>query len=203
MKINKETTETLVKSGVSAEIIQFYGTVFEGREFYQLEDYVMLDGHLIPKQVNLFLPKFWDYVKLLSWTNENSQITAFADGSGTTNGKDCGIGVYLEKEGDFHFVSKYAGLGTNNVAELSAIYAVLMHITAYDANLLICSDSEYAIGSVTEDWNAKVNIELIQLIKNNLKYRKNIKFKHVRGHVGVTGNEISDTLAKMARRYKL
>lgn len=91
------------------------------------------------------------------------------------------------------------GPGTNNIAELTGIWLAVANAPQTTTSLLIRSDSEYAIGSLTQPWRAKKNAELIGTIRAHLHARGNVCFEHVRGHSGNPGNELADRLAGAAR----
>lgn len=112
----------------------------------------------------------------------------------------------------FHEVKKCGfGDGTNQLAELIAlVYA--MRLARTDEPTLIVSDSEYSINAVTtyrKRWeasqyhatNGKVisYLELIKYAHRLHDEKPMIRFKHVRGHTGVEGNEEADKLAGLAR----
>lgn len=128
--------------------------------------------------------------------------TAYCDGSGTTMEKVAGIGVHIVygngHDLDHVNIAENIGLGTNNRAELCAIWRALRQFPR-DAELLIRSDSEYAIGALTLDWARNVNGGLIRRIREDLDGRT-VKFEHVDGHSGIEGNEIADQLAKAGRK---
>ena len=94
------------------------------------------------------------------------------------------------------------GPGTNNVAELTGIWLAMACCPQTDIRLKIYSDSEYAIGSLTKDWRAKQNVELIQQIRAHMAARGNVELEHVRGHNGDPMNELADLWAGKARLRK-
>lgn len=125
----------------------------------------------------------------------------FTDGSGTTADKPAGIGVVIYTS-SFRpqLIAENIGLGTNNVAELRAIWRALQAFPDLGRKLLIQSDSEYAIGSLTKPWNGTANAELIQAMRADLALRPKVKIVHVDGHSGIEGQEIADQLANIGRK---
>lgn len=110
----------------------------------------------------------------------------------------CGYGVVMlpttgEKFVAYGYVPPNLGI-TNNVAELYAIYVALSLV---QGNVMLYSDSKYAIGVLT-GMNAVANVGLIQGIKNLIGDR-DVRFEHVRAHVGIELNEEADRLADYGR----
>lgn len=122
----------------------------------------------------------------------NYQI--FVDGSCRANGNG-GIGVVWLKNGEkVYEYSKGFKDVTNNIMELTAIYAALKSIKKPIDSLEIISDSEYAIGVITKPWNPKKNVELIAKIKKQLAetqklVKESISFRHTRGHQKVDSED--------------
>ena len=129
----------------------------------------------------------------------------------------CGSGciVYNGKDGESFQGSKIIGKrGTNNIGELYAIWMALDIVNSkfndkIKRNIVIFSDSDYSINVLTGKWKIKANKELIGWIKNdikNIENRYNIVWYWVKGHIGIKGNEIADSLAnnaaKMAKYVK-
>lgn len=128
-------------------------------------------------------------------------VVMYTDGSGTVSSNVAGIGVVIEGA-PFGTVElgECIGLGSNNVAELTAIFRGLQEIPDRNRQIIVRSDSEYAIGSLTKNWNSKANRELILNIREDIAWRKGlVSFEHVRGHVGIPGNERADQLANQGR----
>lgn len=130
------------------------------------------------------------------------EFIAYCDGSGTTGDKPAGIGCYINRVVDKPlFFAENIGPGTNNRAELCAIWRALRTFPDVSQKLLIRTDSEYAIGSLTKDWARNKNEELITNIRLDLGHRRgNVRFEHVDGHSGVEGNEVADKLAAIGRK---
>lgn len=130
--------------------------------------------------------------------------TAYADGSGTTAGKVAGIGVVIQVPlVPPVFLSQNVGLGTNNYAELRALWCAIRYFPDIKQKLTIFTDSEYAKNIVTQlSWNATANAELVTMIREDLAMRKGqVEIIHVNGHSKVSGNEQADCLANMGRKW--
>lgn len=130
------------------------------------------------------------------------EVIAYCDGSGTTGDKPAGIGCYVNRIVDKPLLfAENIGPGTNNRAELCAIWRALRAFPDVTQQILIRTDSEYAIGSLTLDWARNKNEELITNIRLDLGHRRGrVRFEHVDGHSGVEGNEIADKLATIGRK---
>lgn len=151
-----------------------------------------------------------------------SDIIIYSDGGCEPNPGEsgCGLAVY---DGN-NFITAYFGLyeefGTNNIAELKSLNAALLFAEQYISNgtnkVIIKTDSKYSISCLTEwidawlakDWkNSKrepvKNKEIIQpMYEKYKKIKNNIVLEHVRGHVGIEGNEVADRMATMAILHK-
>lgn len=133
--------------------------------------------------------------------DQREEAVAFTDGSGTTKERPAGIGVALYAPGRApELIAENIGPGTNNRAELMAIWRALRAVPDTAQALLIRSDSEYAIGAVSKDWARNANAELIEHIRKDLSLRGHVRFEHVDGHAGVEGNEIADRLSGIGRK---
>jgi len=91
---------------------------------------------------------------------------------------------------------------TNNVAELTAVSLALDLVSELKEpkkNIRIMTDSKYVQGMLDLNWNAKLNVELIQSLKDRiLSIESNISFHWVKGHSKIVWNEMVDKLAKDA-----
>ena len=111
-----------------------------------------------------------------------------------------GIGVVAIDGGKRRELGEYLGVGTNNIAELTAIDRAL-DLAGDDLGkrpVRIYTDSAYSIGVLSKNWKAKANQELIARMRRRLAGLSNIEFVKVSGHAGVPENERCDELARDA-----
>ena len=82
-------------------------------------------------------------------------ICVYTDGACSNNGREnaiAGIGVFFGKDDERNVSRRISGRQTNNTAELSAIievYRILEREIHAGYNIVICSDSQVAIGWCT------------------------------------------------------
>ncbi|WP_052375523.1 ribonuclease HI [Chondromyces apiculatus] len=129
-------------------------------------------------------------------------IVAYADGACSGNPGPAGLGVTMKDGARTIELSEYLGVGTNNIAELTAILRVLQEIQDATRGVVIFTDSQYSIGVLQKGWKAKANVELVAELRNALKARKNTQIRYVPGHAGHAGNERADALAREAVRAR-
>lgn len=133
----------------------------------------------------------------------SDSYVAFVDGS-YTQGGDSGYGiVIIDMNGRIYdFFGKCTNVekNSNNVAELTALLGVLKLV---DANLVIYTDSKYAINSAklpSSTEKTVSNNELIQEVKRLYNLRSSmwrVSLNHVYGHKGQEMNERADRLARL------
>ena len=92
---------------------------------------------------------------------------------------------------------EYLGVGTNNIAELTAIERGIDLAGDAGRRMRVYTDSSYAIGVLSKGWKAKANQELIARLKRQLA-PLDVEFVKVAGHAGVPENERCDELAREA-----
>ena len=129
-------------------------------------------------------------------------IRCFTDGSCVGNPGPCGTGVFIqlgEKEIKHY---RYLGEGTNNKAELSAVYDALELLekesVSPDSPVVVCTDSQYVVGILTKNWKAKANRELVLKLRVLVKKWSDITIRWVAGHADIPENEEADRLANLA-----
>jgi ribonuclease HI len=126
-------------------------------------------------------------------------VEIWTDGACSGNPGPMGIGMVVIDGKDRKEKGEFLGIGTNNIAELTAIERGVDMVGATSAaqRLRVYTDSSYAIGVLSKGWKAKANQELIAKIKRRLA-PLNIEFVKVSGHAGVPENERCDELARGA-----
>jgi len=131
------------------------------------------------------------------------KILIYTDGACSGNPGPMGIGIILLSGTHKRKISKYLGLGTNNIAELSAILESLNSIKDKDREIEIYTDSMYCIGLFTKNWKPKKNVEIIDAIKEKLLEFKGVEFKKVKGHSDNLLNNEADRLAVNAAATRI
>lgn len=145
-------------------------------------------------------------------TKEMQEMSIYCDGACSGNPGEAGSGIAVYSKGNkpVLYYGDYVKNGTNNIAELNALYKAMKiceesnrteHVTIY-------SDSKYSIDCITTwayGWKAKgwtkkggeiKNLELIKGAHELFETIKNkITIKHVKGHAGIEGNELADRMA--------
>ena len=127
-------------------------------------------------------------------------LDLWTDGACSGNPGPMGIGVVAVDGGKRREHGEYLGVGTNNIAELTAIDRAidLAGAEAGTRRLRIHTDSAYSIGVLSKGWKAKANQELIARMRRRLASLPNVEFVKVSGHSGIPENERCDQLASDA-----
>ena len=100
-----------------------------------------------------------------------------------------------------HNAYRGAAVGSNNTGEISAIIEALLHAhQRASKQVVIHSDSLWAINTITGRWRAKthkamVNFARLLVRQGDIK----VHFQWVKGHSGVEGNERADGLAERGK----
>lgn len=143
-------------------------------------------------------------------------LQIYCDGACDPNPGKAGSGIAVYRDGVL--VQLWYGLynptGTNNTAELNALYhALLMAETAIDAGeaTQILCDSTYSINCVSKwaaGWEKKgwqktggpiKNLSVIQAAYGlYARIESQLQLTHVSAHVGTEGNELADRMAMFA-----
>ena len=155
-------------------------------------------------------------------TAHQFDVSIYCDGACEPNPGHAGSGIVVYRNGKLAelWYGLYNRMGTNNTAELNALYHALRMAQAEikaGKTVEVCSDSAYAINCIRSwapSWEKKgwtksggeiKNLEIIQdcyAIYRRIK--KELTLTHVAAHVGTEGNELADRMAMLAvqRREK-
>jgi len=127
-------------------------------------------------------------------------LEIWTDGACSGNPGPMGIGVVVIDGTNRREIGDYLGVGTNNIAELTAIERGLDVAGEGDKGrrIRVYSDSSYAIGLLEKGWKAKANQELVARLRRQLTAFPHVEFVKVEGHAGVPENERCDELARRA-----
>jgi ribonuclease HI len=126
-----------------------------------------------------------------------SAVEIWTDGACSGNPGPMGIGVVVIDGPTRREKGEYLGIGTNNIAELTAIGRGVDLAAAAGRRMRVYTDSSYAIGVLSKGWKAKANQDLIASLKRQLA-PLDVEFVKVAGHAGVPENERCDELAREA-----
>jgi ribonuclease HI len=124
-------------------------------------------------------------------------VEIWTDGACSGNPGPMGIGMVVIDGTARREKGEYLGVGTNNIAELTAIERGIELVGDAGRRMRVYTDSSYAIGVLGKGWKAKANQELIARIKRLLA-PLDVEFVKVSGHAGVPENERCDELARDA-----
>lgn len=133
----------------------------------------------------------------------SSSYITYTDGAYSSARDQGGVGIVILKDGKE--VLRYSNMykkTTNNQMELGAIIIALRMIKGEIDSLTIYSDSQYCIGCAVQGWKRKKNKAMWEEFDKQYERVKklcpDIRFIHVKGHVGNKYNEIVDKLAVSA-----
>jgi ribonuclease HI len=152
--------------------------------------------------------------------SQQFDVSIYCDGACEPNPGNAGSGIVVYRAGKLAelWFGLYNPMGTNNTAELNALYHALRMAEAEIkiGNIVeVCSDSAYSINCVSSwasNWEKKgwkkpggeiKNLEIIQdcyAIYRRIK--EEVILTHVAAHVGTEGNELADRMAMLGAQRK-
>lgn len=125
-------------------------------------------------------------------------IEVYTDGAYSSSRNQGGLGIVFIK--DNKVIAKFSKTyknTTNNRMELMAVIIALQSIK--DENeITIYSDSMYVIGTATQGWKRKKNLDLWEKYDTVIDLFKTVTFKHVKGHSTNMFNNLCDEMAVAA-----
>ena len=151
----------------------------------------------------------------------NGDVTIYCDGGCSPNPGESGSGVAVYRGGRVSelWYGLYERMGTNNTAELNALYESLLLAQTESAKgnkTEIKCDSMYSINCVktwaagwerkgwTKKGGAIKNLAIIKLcyaLYNEIKGE--VQLSHIKAHAGLEGNELADRMTVYAREQKI
>lgn len=127
-------------------------------------------------------------------------IHVWTDGGAAPNPGPSAAGVVIVDGEQTIEMSEFLGPGTNQTAELTAIFLGLTKLAQRDRPVVVYSDSAYSIGLLSQGWKAKANVELVEKIRAVCREFADLRFVKVAGHAGIPLNERTDELVGEAIR---
>jgi ribonuclease HI len=147
-------------------------------------------------------------------------VSIYCDGACEPNPGNAGSGVVVYRAGKLAqlWFGLYNPMGTNNTAELNALYHALRMAEAEietGNTVEVCSDSAYSINCIRSwapNWEKKGwkkpggEIKNLEIIRDCYAiYRRigeELNLTHVAGHNGIEGNELADRMAMLGAQRK-
>lgn len=147
-------------------------------------------------------------------------VTVYCDGGCSPNPGACGSGVAIYRAGQVTelWYGLYESMGTNNTAELNALYQSLLRAqkeSELGNKVEIKCDSMYSINCIktwAKGWESKgwtkkggeiKNLAIIQEayhLYNTISSK--ISLSHIKAHAGLEGNELADRMTHLTRQTK-
>jgi ribonuclease HI len=154
-------------------------------------------------------------------TAHQFDVSIYCDGACEPNPGNAGSGIVVYRGGQLAqlWFGLYNPMGTNNTAELNALYHALRMADAEiktGNTVEVCSDSAYSINCIRSwapNWEKRgwkkpdgeiKNLQIIQdCYATYRRIKEELKLTHVAAHVGTEGNELADRMAMLATQRKI
>src|SRR5437868_2662840 len=154
------------------------------------------------------------------YTAHQFDVSIYCDGACEPNPGNAGSGIAVYRAGKLAqlWFGLYNPTGTNNTAELNALYHALRMAEAEiktGNTVEVCSDSAYSVNCIrswARSWEKKGwkkpggeirNLEIIQdCYAIYRRIEEDLKLTHVAAHVGIEGNELADRMAMLGAQRK-
>jgi len=152
--------------------------------------------------------------------SERFDVVIYCDGACEPNPGNAGSGIVVYRAGKLAelWYGLHNPMGTNNTAELNALYHALRMAEAEiraGNRVEVCSDSAYAVNCIRSwapSWEKKGwkraggEIRNLEIIRNCYdiyrRIKKELTLTHVISHVGIEGNELADRMAMLGVQSK-
>jgi ribonuclease HI len=153
-------------------------------------------------------------------TAHQFDVSIYCDGACDPNPGHSGSGIVVYRGGELRelWFGLYDPQGTNNTAELKALYHALRMAESEierGNTVEVCSDSAYALNCIRSwapSWEKRgwtkpggpiKNLQIIQdCYAIYARIKEQVNLTHVAGHVGTEGNELADRMAMLAAQRK-
>ena len=161
-----------------------------------------------------------DRTRAAMHTAHQFDVSIYCDGACEPNPGNAGSGIVVYRNGKLAelWYGLYDSMGTNNTAELNALYHAL-HMAEAEIKaghtVEVCSDSAYSINCIhswAPTWEKKGwkkaggDIKNLQIIQDCYAIYKRVQndltLTHVAAHVGTEGNELADRMAMLGAQSK-
>jgi ribonuclease HI len=161
-----------------------------------------------------------DSERCATHTAHQFDVSFYCDGACEPNPGNAGSGIVVYRAGELAqlWFGLYNPMGTNNTAELNALYHTLRMAEAEiktGNTVEVCSDSAYSINCIRSwapNWEKKgwkkaggeiKNLEIIQdCYAIYRRIEEALTLTHVAAHVGTEGNELADRMAMLGVQRK-
>lgn len=135
---------------------------------------------------------------------KNNRYTAYTDGGYHLYKNEGAYAFVILQDGEIlHKCSRVIRNESNNRAELKAIVDAVAWCPD-GSEILVRSDSQYAINTLKGDWQRKKNTDIFKEWDRIVSTKNvNVSFEWVRGHKGDKYNEMCDKMCDEAVGYDL
>ena len=130
-------------------------------------------------------------MSILIWTDGSCLVNPGGPGGWAALIRD------TERPGTQQVGSGRLKMTTNQRAELVAIKEALAWLKNTDLEIVIFTDSKYAMHILRGEWEAQLNLDLVNRILP-LLHRNRVRFQFVRGHLSDKNNNTVDQMARNA-----
>lgn len=134
----------------------------------------------------------------------SEKLYIWTDGACQPNPGAGGWAALMEYNGTRKLLSgRVSEQTTNNRMEIQAAIEAFKAIkTGWVCEILVTSDSQYLVNTMSGDWKIKSNVDLFMTL-TDLVRPHNVIWKWVKGHAGIIENEIVNTKAEAEARFAL